>query len=147
MKNWKSIKIEEELMKEIEPLLEDTIYTSKNSFATEAIKEKLETIKKEKAAYNLQLLTDEFTDKQVQYRQIGINNIGDLARTVIQNTEDIKKLKQKAKDFDDLSMLMGGKFKTLPIIVEKTKTGKTWRLATKEEIKRSRKIKRSQKST
>jgi len=134
MKKRTGIKFEVELMEEIEALLEGTIFTTKTAFAADAIKEKVESVKKQQAEYNLKLLTDEFKDKQVQYRRAGINNIADLARTVILNTEDIKKLKQTAKNFDDLSMMMGGRFQLLPIIIESTKTGKKIRLATKEEV-------------
>ena len=86
-------------MKEIEPLLEGTIFTTKTAFAAEAIKEKIEAVKKEQAEHSLKLLTDEFTDKQVQYRRYGINNIADLARTTIMNTENIKKLEMKLMEY------------------------------------------------
>ena len=99
MKKRTSIKFVDDLMKEIEPLLEGTIFTTKTAFAAEAIKEKIEAVKKEQAEHSLKLLTDEFTDKQVQYRRYGINNIADLARTTIMNTEDIKKLEMKLMEY------------------------------------------------
>ena len=86
-------------MKEIEPLLEGTIFTTKTAFAAEAIKEKIEAVKKEQAEHSLKLLTDEFTDKQVQYRRHGINNIADLARTTIMNTENITELEKKLESY------------------------------------------------
>ena len=100
MKKRTSIKFVDDLMKEIEPLLEGTIFTTKTAFAAEAIKEKIEAVKKEQAEHSLKLLTDEFTDKQVQYRRYGINNIADLARTTIMNTENITELENKLEAID-----------------------------------------------
>jgi len=139
MKKWKSIKIEEDLMKELEPIIEDKSYKSKSEFLKLAIEEKLKTIRDEKIKDRLEELEEFFDKNAVTLRRKGINNMSDLTSQTLSNTEEIKKLKQRVKDFDDLSMMMGGKFKTLPIIVEKTKTGKIIRLATKEEIKRSKK--------
>jgi len=85
MKKRTSIKFEVELIEEIESILEGTRFSTKTAFAADALKEKLEKEKIEQAEYNLSLLTDEFKDKQVQYRRMGINNIADLARTVITN--------------------------------------------------------------
>ena len=100
MKKRTSIKFVDDLMKEIEPLLEGTIFTTKTAFAAEAIKEKIEAVKKEQAEHSLKLLTDEFTDKQVQYRRYGINNIADLARTTIMNTDNITELENKLEAID-----------------------------------------------
>jgi len=123
MKKRTSIKVEDDLMKEVEPLLEGTIFTTKTAFAADAIKEKIETVKKQQAEYNLRLLTDEFTDKQVQYRRAGINNIADLARTVILNSEDIKRLEAKIEDYKQTTKEMIATF------------GDQWEIPTHEEMK------------
>ena len=145
MKDWKSIKVEGELMKNIESIIEGS-KESRIGFATAAIEKEIGRIKKERYELDIQELVDEYRNNAVPYSKKGIKNLNDFASQLRTNTEEIKKLKKRVKDFDDLSMMMGGRFQLRPIIIENTKTGKKIRLATKEEVNLS-KLKKIRRST
>ncbi len=115
-------------------------------FVSEAIKKEVKELDEQNNAIYLKEINDHYNERLDHYARLGINSFEEFVSRMASNTDEIIELKKRVKDFDDLSMMVGGKFHTLPIIIEKTKTGKKWRLATKEEIKQSEKLKRSKKA-
>jgi len=106
MKKWKSIKIEEELMKELEPMIENKSYKSKSEFLKLAVEEKLKSIRDERMKDRLKELEEFFDKNAVTLRRKGINNMSDLTSMTLSNTEDIKRLEERIEDYEQTTREM-----------------------------------------
>ncbi len=98
MKDWKSIKVKGELMKDIEGIIEGSD-TSRIGFATDAIEKEIKRIKKERYEQDMQKLVDEYKDNIVPYSRKGIKSMEDYVDTIMTNVKDIKRLEKKLEDF------------------------------------------------
>jgi len=134
MKDWKSIKVKGELMKDIEGIIEGS-NTSRIGFATAAIKKEIERIKKERYELDIQELVDEFRNNAVPYSKKGIKNLNDFASQLRTNSENIKKLEKKIEEFGMTTRIVQGAVKQGVMKVETTDTGTTIRMATPKEMK------------
>ena len=91
MKKWKNIKIQEQLMKDIEKVKNEKHFKSKSKFLEDAVNEKLERIKDEDLKDRLADIQEFLEKNSVTLRRKGINNMSDLASQTLSNSEDIKK--------------------------------------------------------
>jgi len=99
MKKWKNIKIEEQLMKDIEKVKNEKHFKSKSKFLEDAVNEKLERIKNEDLKDRLADIQEFLQKNVVTLRRKGINNMVDLTSQTLSNSEDIKRLEKKLEAF------------------------------------------------
>jgi len=97
MKDWKSIKVKGELMKDIEGIIEGS--ETRIGFATAAIVKEIKRIKKERYEQDMEKIVNEFKDNTIPYSKKGINNMNDFVSKILSNSEDIKKLEKKLEHF------------------------------------------------
>ena len=97
MKKWKNIKIEEQLMKDIEKVKNEKPeeFKSKSKFLEDAVNEKLKRIRDEDMKYNFAAIQEFLEKNAVTLRRKGIDNMLDLTSQTLSNTEDIRKLEMK----------------------------------------------------
>jgi len=101
MKKWKNIKIEEQLMKDIEKVKKEKHFKSKSKFLEDAVNEKLKKIKDEDLKDRLADIQEFLQKNAVTLRRKGINNIIDLTSQTLSNTEHIKRLEKKLDRTDE----------------------------------------------
>ena len=106
MKKWKNIKIEEQLMKDIEKVKKEKHFKSKSKFLEDAVNEKLERIKDEDLKDRLADIQEFLQKNAVTLRRKGINNMVDLTSQTLSNTEDIKRLEAKIEDYQQTTREM-----------------------------------------
>ncbi|MCH9042453.1 MAG: hypothetical protein IIB80_09910 [Thaumarchaeota archaeon] len=102
MKKWKNIKIEEQLMKDIEKVKNEKPeeFKSKSKFLEDAVNEKLKRIRDDDMRYNFTAIQEFLQKNAVTLRRKGINNMVDLTSQTLSNSEDIKKLESKIEVID-----------------------------------------------
>jgi len=100
MKKWKNIKIEEELMKQIEKVKNEKHFKSKSKFLEDAVNEKLKRIKDEDTKDRLADIQEFLEKNSITLKRKGINNIVDLTSTTLSNSEAIKKLEARIDDYE-----------------------------------------------
>jgi len=98
MKKWKNIKIEEQLMKDIEKVTKVKLL-KKSKFLEDAVNEKLKRIRDEDTKDRLADIQEFLEKNSITLRRKGINNMLDLASQTLSNSEDIKKLEKKLLNY------------------------------------------------
>jgi len=99
MKKWKNIKIQEQLMKDIEKVKNEKHFKSKSKFLEDAVNEKLKRIREEDTKDRLADIQEFLEKNSITLRRKGINNMLELTSTTLSNSEDIKKLEKKLEHF------------------------------------------------
>lgn len=102
MKKWKNIKIEEQLMKDIEKVKNEKHFKSKSKFLEDAVNEKLKRIRDEDMEYNFAAIQEFLQKNAVTLRRKGVNNMLELTSQTLSNSEDIKKLEKKLTEYNKI---------------------------------------------
>jgi len=106
MKKWKNIKIEEQLMKDIEKVKNEKHFKSKSKFLEDAVNEKLKRIRDEDTKDRLADIQEFLEKNSITLKRKGINNMLELTSTTLSNSEAIKKLEARIDDYEQTTRAM-----------------------------------------
>lgn len=100
---------------------------SRTTFVSDAIEKEIKRLDNENNAEFLKIIKDHYDEKQISYAGKGIKSFEEYASRMATNTDDIKRLEKKVKEFDVSSKMLHSAIKEGYVTVDKTDTGVTLR--------------------